>query len=87
METTERSSPEHISINEENFDVIVPIVIPNNYDVYNVGRTCQLCGIRFGPRYDHRMLPCSHIFHGACVYHWMIIRNKKFCPVDNFSYE
>lgn len=85
-ENTERVLMEHISINKENFDMAVPVVYPNKNDVYCMG-ICQLCGVEFGPRYDHRKLPCSHIFHGSCIYHWMIIKGKKFCPVDNFSYE
>ena len=78
-------NPPLFEINAGNFLTVVPLVELENYSYYGEN-TCRICGNQFSDKQDHRMLPCRHVFHGGCIHNWMIIRNLKYCPVDNAPY-
>ena len=75
-----------IEINAGTFLSYVPLVTLDEYYSYYGEKICRVCGGEFSPKSDHRILPCKHVFHGQCIYNWMVINNKKYCPVDNARY-
>jgi hypothetical protein len=51
-----------IEINVQNFNAVVPLVSLDQFMSYYGERICRICGTEFNPRYDHRILPCRHVF-------------------------
>ena len=79
-------NPNLIEISQFTFNSTVPLVtLDQNFTFYGV-TICAVCKSEFSPKFDHRMLPCKHVFHGECIYKHLIIHNLKFCPVDNVQY-
>ena len=79
-------NPDLIEISQLTFNSTVPLVtLDENFAFYGE-KICAVCKSEFSPKFDHRMLPCKHVFHGECIYKHMIIQNQKFCPVDNVQY-
>ena len=75
-----------IEISQSTFTSVVPLVTLDEYFTFHGERICAICKSEFSPKFDHRMLPCKHVFHGECIYKHMIIQNQKFCPIDNVQY-
>jgi hypothetical protein len=42
--------------------------------------TCSICLEEFQGGQKQRMLPCSHVFHAACVDEWLTTR-RAVCPI------
>ena len=75
-----------IEISQLTFTSAVLLVALDENFTYRGEKYCRICNSEFNPKFDHRALPCGHVFHGECIYRHMIIENKKFCPTDNAPY-
>jgi hypothetical protein len=54
---------------------IVPIIFPEKGNIYNETK-CVICYTDFND--DSISLPCSHVFHSACILTWF--EKKMECP-------
>lgn len=42
---------------------------------------CAVCRMEFEPGEDLRLLPCSHMYHPACIGQWLHINKVRRCSL------
>lgn len=47
------------------------------------GAECSICLGAYHRDEEVRMLPCNHVYHKACIHHWL--EKSTFCPICKFS--
>ncbi|URE30998.1 RING [Musa troglodytarum] len=57
----------------------LPSVIIAEEDLANGHALCAVCRDEISLKEKAKRLPCSHHFHGDCIFPWLAIRNS--CPV------
>jgi len=45
-------------------------------DVQERNKVCSICLDQFEPDSEVRLTPCNHIFHDACLAHWVDTSHK-----------
>lgn len=75
-----------VNLNEEQINNIAPLrcVGLNNVDntdepEFARPENCSICQQSYNDRELHRILPCHHSFHAACVDTWLLI--TPICPI------
>jgi hypothetical protein len=69
-----------------NFYEIVPLVELDSMGRYNGEIYCNVCKNELANGNECRVLPCNHIFHGECIYGWVIEKQNKKCPTDGYEF-
>lgn len=70
----------------------LPLIILSESDVQSSGGVCAVCKDEISVGVGVRKLPCSHYYHGDCIFPWLAIRNScPICryelPTDDLEYE
>ena len=73
-------------LNHATFDSVILRVTLDNQDRCFGQSYCNLCKLGFIHNTDNRVLRCEHVFHGPCIYQFMIVQNQQFCPVCSLLY-
>ncbi|XP_057518296.1 uncharacterized protein LOC130799205 [Amaranthus tricolor] len=61
----------------------LPWVVITKEDVVNEKAVCAVCTFQIEAGENAKQLPCSHLYHGDCIFPWLRIRNT--CPVCRYE--
>ncbi|CAO2817672.1 unnamed protein product [Amaranthus hypochondriacus] len=61
----------------------LPWVVITEEDVVNEKAVCAVCTFQIEEGENAKQLPCSHLYHGDCIFPWLRIRNT--CPICRYE--